>query len=107
MSESEIADRIFSAAQAYAASKGVALGEGADHEFQLKARQAAQSISAVPPDIQDVRVDEAIRNFLHVIDHMVVGANSIEGYRAERGNVIGERTLGFALRRVCPLWPFC
>lgn len=111
MDERQLADLILAAAEAHAARRGFRLGEGAEHFFRGASETAARDILSGDRDdaaVADGKAQSAA-NFAALIDAMIDARAEAYAGDAERlaGNVIGEATLGRALAKLCPLWPFC
>ncbi len=110
-SERDVAAQVYAAAAAEAGSRGYRLGEGADRFFQDHADRLAQN--AVPSDSDGlaaaIDIDLAMANFRRVVDAMIDAR--ADAYRDDpqrlQSAIIGEATLGAALSRLCPIWPFC
>lgn len=91
----------------YLSVRGYRLGSGADYDFRDAIRRAAEDIEKLPESVQRARVDQANRAFKTLIDAMIIESREIAGYQDRNFRVIGEQTLMEALRKLCPLWPFC
>lgn len=110
MNEREIAAILFGAAQDQAQRHGLKLGGGADDEIRRRAKNGAelvlQSIGQAGASEASV-VAAASTSFRRLVDAMAAARSQIPGYADQRGDVIGEETLGRALGSLCPIWPIC
>jgi hypothetical protein len=91
----------------YLDEKGYRLGNGAMRDFRWAAEEVAGSIEDLSIAEQLQKIKEAEGNFIKVIDAMIVASRSIPGYAETNYRVIGEDTFQAALKRLCPIWPFC
>jgi hypothetical protein len=103
MTEDQLAQRIYEHANAYAKSRGVKLGYGADGDFLRYARVAAVDLLKDPMALAS-RENEVNKAFGQVIDEMIRVSTTLPDYPPGQ---IGERTLERALEKLCPLFPFC
>lgn len=104
------AQQLFAAAEAVAKSKGFRFGDGAEGDILSYAQFAYEKIHerALLTNISEGELmREGERAFERLVNAMIDGANQIEGYRATKGDIIGEQTLAWAMSRLCPLWPIC
>lgn len=94
----------------YLAERGYRLNSGAGDDFKRFAKQAAEVIEYIPIEQLERRkkkVDEYEDNISLVIDTMIGVSKTIPGYNEKHYRVIGEQALLEALRKLCPVWPFC
>lgn len=101
----DIGRQLYEAARNYAASRGYRFGDGAEGDIQHYAGKAALDIEQ--KRLGQTGISTAKQAFEKLIDSMIEAANQIPGYAIARPDVIGEQTLGQALNKLCPLWPFC
>ncbi len=101
----DIGRQLYEAARNYAASRGYKFGDGAEGDIQRYANDAAIDIEK--KRLGQIGIGKAEQAFEKLIDSMIEAANQIPGYTIARPDVIGEQTLGQALNKLCPLWPFC
>jgi hypothetical protein len=104
MDQEELAAAILKHADAYAADRGRRFGDDAYHDIQRFARRAATDIAQLPVAVQPGQLKLVNLSFERLIDEMIGAAQDIKGYDSTR---IGEQTLGRALAKLCPLYPFC
>jgi hypothetical protein len=107
MNRQEIADLIYYSAAAHARSRGYRLGDGATDFFRANSEKAADLLngkSQIDPELQ-----LAIRNSHKLVSAMISARRAAYASNPERlrSKVIGEATLGAALARLCPIFPFC
>jgi hypothetical protein len=104
------AQQLFAAAEAVAKSRGFRFGDGAEGDILNYAQVAYEKIyerALLTNASERELMREGEHAFEQLVDAMIDGANKIEGYRAKRGDVIGEQTLAWAISQLCPLWPIC
>jgi hypothetical protein len=110
MGRRRIAARLFAAAEARASLNGVRFGEGVDHQLRYFSEQAADRIlrrAAGEEAQREALIAEGVAAFQAVVDRMVEARKGIAGYEQRNPDMIGEETLSWALRNLCPLWPIC
>lgn len=102
----EAGQRLYDAAVAHARSRGFRLGDGADHYFRERSENAERQLADAD---DDGAIDTAITNARALIDAMIDARDAAYADDPERlaSGIIGEVTLGEALARLCPIWPFC
>lgn len=93
--------------ECYLSFKGYRLGLGADVEFRKVIDRAASDIQMLPANMQRKRTERAVQNLFLMIDRMIIEAHLIPNYLEKNFRVIGEDTLLSALKKLCPVWPFC
>lgn len=91
----------------YLANRGYRFGAGARTYFRQAFERAARDIQSLPPNEQRARLEQAVANSKLVIDRMIIESGHIPGYRDSHFRVIGEQTFHAAMRKLCPVWPFC
>ena len=96
-------DRLYITAVSVAAAAGFVLGDGADHFLHSQAERAAEQLARG----QGPGLDVAEHNFRALVTAMIAERDTAYGVDAATHNLIGEVTLGAALAKLCPLWPFC
>jgi hypothetical protein len=101
----DYAKRLQDFASDYAKKRGYRFGDGVEHWLPHTAQQAANRI--IERGSTDLAAAEAERAFAILVDAMIEAAERIPGYRIDRPDIIGERTLSDALAKLCPLWPIC
>jgi hypothetical protein len=108
MDGKKVAALIVGTAATHAVMRGHFLGDGASNFFVARADEGARALP-VPVDADDPRLDEALRNAVALVDAMIAARPA--AYADDPGRlasgVIGELTLGEALAKLCPIWPFC
>lgn len=99
-------ERLYAAAVAHAQSRGFHLGDGADQYFRQRSGDAARQLAGAA---NDDGFDLAIANARALIDAMIAARPAAYADDPDRlaSNIIGEVTLGEALAKLCPIWPFC
>lgn len=90
-----------------AAGYGARLGQGADGFIESRVRAAAEEYVKAQPDQQAKMLADIAIAIRKLIDEMAASVDRIPGYRIANPGVIGEQTLGAALKSLCPIWPFC
>lgn len=102
----EAGQRLYDAAIAHARSRGFRLGDGADDYFRVRSEDAERQLADAD---DDGAIDTAIANARALIDAMIDARDAAYADDPERlaSDIIGEVTLGAALARLCPIWPFC
>jgi hypothetical protein len=103
----EASRRILAEAERYARQRGKRLGPGARSLFEAATVRAAQDLAATRRDQLVRRTHETEVAFHRMIDEMIRAIDEIPGYEQAHPGVIGEETLMRAMRRLCPLFPFC
>ena len=107
MNRQKIADLIYYAAAGHARARGYRLGDGAKGFFRSNAEKAAGLLDGA--DGFDLRLQLTLKNSRKLIDAMIRERRA--AYAGDpatlRSKVIGEVTLGAALNRLCPIFPFC
>jgi hypothetical protein len=102
----DIAATLWRSAEEVARDAGVTFGHDAEAYIRAHAERGAERLAAERSG-SPAAVAETIQAFRTLVRTMLEGANTIAGYKARRPTEIGEETLSFALRRLCPLFPFC
>lgn len=102
---SDMGQELYKIALNYAQSRGYHFGAGADVFIKDHAMKAGLEIEQ--QEFSKALVSKAERAFVKLIDEMIDATREIPNYAVEHPNAIGEQTLGRALNRLCPLWPFC
>ena len=82
------------------------LGDGAHQSFEQYAREAARELVR-DPGLSEGKVRAMVAVFERLIDEMIGSSKAIRGYSKRHPGVIGEDTLARALRKLCPIFPFC
>ena len=106
MDEQTLATRILTDAERHAEERGMRLGDGAHGFFEQHARNAARELVS-DPQLSEGKVRAMVAVFERLIDEMIGSSQTIKGYAAGHPGVIGEDTLADALRKLCPIFPFC
>jgi hypothetical protein len=106
----EIADRLYGAAEAAARAQHFRLGDGADQDLRKLAAEAADRIldrSKRTEEDLAILITIGVTVFERVVKEMIGSAKRIEGYTDRQPGILGEQTLQDAMLRFCPLWPIC
>ncbi len=101
--EVELSSRI----NTYLGIRSYRLGSGAKGDFERSITRAVREIQSLPPREQRKSFEEAVTNFRLFIDVMIDESERIPGYQNSHFRTIGEDTFRAALRKLCPIWPFC
>lgn len=92
----------------YASRKGYRFGHGAQSLFEGRfAFDAAKFVLAAPPGDYESAKKYIRKNYRMLIDAMIQASEEIPNYKKRNPRIIGEQTLSKAMRKICPLWPFC
>lgn len=110
LSDERSANRLVKYCDWRASRHGYILGDGARADIENLAVDAIARLQG-----QDRRLKRSYaanmnlfeRNFAKLIDEMVKQSESIPGYSDRNEATIGEETLVAALKKLCPLFPFC
>ncbi len=102
----EAGRRLYDAAVAHAQSRGFRLGDGADDYFRGVSDETDRQLANAD---DDSAIDTATANARALVDAMIEARAAAYAHDPDRlaSDIIGEVTLGQALARLCPIWPFC
>jgi hypothetical protein len=106
MDRNDLAERIFQEAESYANHRQMRFGPGAREFFDQHAQNAANEMRQ-QPSISEGHVRAMIAVFERLVDEMISASKEIPGYASANPGTIGEDTLAAALRKLCPIFPFC
>ena len=94
-------------ARGYATGRGYVIGDGADNDllYRLQSNEAeiGRRYDANPKAAQA----DAEGGLTELIDTMIRARRSVYDEQELRMSVIGERTFGWAISKLCPLFPVC
>jgi hypothetical protein len=107
MGAEALQNRLFRAAEASAAKRGVRFGGGAEMDIRGFAAKGADDIKSLPVNAQEPKILEAESAFDRLVENMVGAAKSTRGLIDSHSDIIGEETLAAAKLMLCPLWPIC
>ncbi len=114
-SDSDLADKLFAAADSRARQHGLQFGAGADVDLRGLARVGAETILKVAQSKPSDEGEQYVRGAARVaaeamstfVDEMTSARLRIAGYAAKNPNTIGEETFKQARKILCPIWPIC
>jgi hypothetical protein len=107
MTEREIAQRLYKAAEKHAKDHNSRIGPGADNDIREMAKNGARRIRETAKSTHrstDELTAAAERDIQRLVREMLAARASLAGYATD---VIGEDTLRIAPMRFCPCFPFC
>lgn len=101
-SREAVAGHFMSFAQGYAASRGYRISD-------VSQRQLFRQLLDRAPELASSRDAQiaAEEGLIRFVDAMIAASGTQPGFSPRSAVVIGERTFGEALRRLCPIWPVC
>lgn len=103
----DISKQLYESSRSYADLRGYKLGVGADQDFHSAANRAGSDLAPLSGVELERELQRYTGRFHSVISRMVEASFDIEGYREGEPGVLGEQTLSWALRDLCPFPPFC
>jgi len=108
MNRTQAAALIVGTAMTHAMKRGHYLGHGASNFLVERTKTGVRTLP-VAVDTDDPRLAEALVNAAKLIDAMIAARSIVYANDAAlmADTVIGEQTLSEALRKLCPIWPFC
>jgi hypothetical protein len=102
-----IIPQLHSFARGYATGRGYVIGDGADNDLlrYLKNNKAeiGRRYDADPKAAQA----DSEGGLTELIDTMIRARRTVYNEQELRMSVIGERTFGWAINKLCPLFPVC
>jgi hypothetical protein len=93
---------LFAAALDHAISKGYYFGEDCEHDFRWQLKNGVNRMFAEDPNFGDDILVRARENTIRLVDGMIAEINDVNKLKRLR-----ETSLLEALRKMCPLFPFC
>lgn len=108
MNRTQAAALIVGTAAMHAVKRGHYLGHGASNSLAELTRTGVRRLPT-SVDTDDPKLAEALRNATKLVDAMIAARATVYANNAAllADPVIGEQTLGEALHKLCPIWPFC
>ena len=111
-SREETAALLYAAAEQVAQLEGMRFGEGADEDLRRIAMELVAKIDARAdgginsPDGQEL-VHKSEQAFAQLAREMVNAREHVYDQARLAMNIVGEQTLDWARRKICPLFPIC
>jgi hypothetical protein len=111
MNKAQISKHLFSEAEKAAGRLKYVFHPGAAQDLNSLCDEAAASIlkilTADPSISEEALVNMAEVVVVHFVDEMIAESRRIPGYALQNPGQLGEDTFKGALKRLCPIWPFC
>jgi len=111
LSERIVRERLVSYAHWYVSKKGYRFGPGANADIDLMLQRGARKVHSETRGRSDEDAEATLRkaeaSIRRLVNRMIREADRIPGYAARNRRTVGEQTLSFALKDLCPLWPIC
>jgi hypothetical protein len=111
MDSTQISSHLFSHAEKAARRVNYVFHPGAASDLRGKCNDAAAAILKVqksdPTILEQALLSMAEVVVVQIVDEMIAESRRIPGYATANPGQLGEDTFKGAIKRLCPIWPFC